>query len=492
MTDSVDTVLVGGAVITMDSERRVLDPGAVAVSDSRIVAVGERERILAEHSDAAQVDLGGTVLLPGLVDSHGHAGHGLTKNLTTGNPFDWLDVVSDVYFRTSDESFWRAESYLAALEHIENGVTTSISFPGSQPRTDDPKFAVAAAEGYAELGLRHIVAIGPPAAPFPQECIDVETGSATDVDLDHSLRTADEAIDRLHGTADGRLSAYVGPSSLVPEAEVDGEPSLVGLGGDGIASGEGTASDLSKRQLDGVIELAETHDVPIHTHAYAGMIALAAEARPEVLSPRLSLAHCAGVDEHEMELMADNGVSASHGPLTHAYVTKRFPVIEAMERGVNVAISTDGAGPDRSFDLLSQGRIAAQLQRTHFNDSTLLPAGRILEMMTIDAARALDLHDEVGSLEPGKRADVIALDLESARLRPRFSLVDRVVSYAQGSDVTFVMVDGETLLRDRSFDDIDVRRILENADDAAVEAVERAGHEDALRSHPGWGTIRYE
>src|SRR5699024_6751353 len=123
--------------------------------------------------------------------------------------------------------------------------------------------------------------------------------------------------------------------------------------------------------------------VGIHAHAYMGQIKAAADAFPDILNEKLCLAHCAGITAGEIRIMAENGVSASHGPLTKAYARDRFPVIEALDAGVNVVISTDGSGPDRSFDLLSQGRIAVQLQRVHFQDTFLLPSGKALEMMTI-------------------------------------------------------------------------------------------------------------
>lgn len=485
------TVLVGGAVVTMDPDRRVIDPGAVVTADDRIERVGGREDVLRDFPNAECVDLEHTVLLPGLIDTHGHAGHGLLKNLDEGKPFDWLETAAEIYFRNSGAEFWRAEGYLAALEHLEFGVTTSLSFTGSQPRVDDPKFAAAAAEGYADLGLRHVVNVGPPGPPYPREYHDPDTGRTTEVGLDEALTTTDEVIAQLHGTADGRISAYVGPSSLVPEVERNGETKALQLS-ERIDPERWRASEHSVDHLEGVLDLSERHDVPIHTHAYSGMVAAAADAVPEILSPRLSLAHCAGMETGELRIMADEGVSASHGPLTHAYALNRFPVVEALEAGVNVAVSTDGAGPDRSYDLLSSGRIAAQLQRAHHGDTSLLPAGTLLEMMTIDAATALDLQAEIGSLEPGKKADVIALDLDSARLRPRFALVPRIVHFASGLDTEFVMVDGDVLYEDRSFDGIDVDGILQDAEEAAREAIERAGREDALSPHPDtWGGSRY-
>ena len=491
------TVLVGGTVVTVDADRRVLDPGAVVVdvdeshadpSASRtqsddgdsIVAVGPREQVLADHPDAERIDLTDHVLLPGLVDSHGHAGHSLTKDLLDGAGEEWLDLVKEIYFEGSDTEFWRAESRLAALERLRAGVTTSLSYVGSMPRVDDPKFAAAAATGYREFGLRHVVAVGPPDG-LPVDCADPETGTETTIDLDRAMATTEAVVDELHGSADGRLRVAVAPSSLVPEMDDDG-----------------AATEASVEQIRRVTALAEREGLPIHAHAYEGEIAAAAAADPEILTERLSLAHCAGISSEEVTLMAENGVAASTGPLTHAYAWDRFPVVDAMEQGVTVAVSTDGSAPDRSFDLLSQGRIAAQLQRAHHGDTSLLPAGRVLESMTVDAAAALGLASEVGSLTPGKRADVVAIDPRSAKLGPDLGAgvaVPRLVHYADGGDVSFAMVDGTVRLRDGEVvapDAPGLETVLDDAAAAAETAIERVDAADALEPHPElWGAVRY-
>ena len=474
------TLLLGGTVVTVDPDRRVLDPGAVAVDGDTILAVGSREELLADHPDADRIDLSDHVLLPGLVDSHGHAGHSLTKNLADGTGAGWLDLVKEIYFEGSDTAFWESEGRLAALERLRAGVTTSLSYTGSMPRVDDRKFAAAAASGYREFGLRHVVAVGPPDG-LPVDCRDPETGTETTVDLEHAMATTEAVVDDLHESEDGRLRVAVAPSSLVPEMDA-----------------AGTATPESVEQLRQVAELAEQRDLPIHAHAYAGEVAAAADAEPEILTERLSLAHCAGLSSEEVALMAEHGVSASHGPLTHAYALDRFPVVEAMEEGVTVAVSTDGSAPDRSFDLLSQGRVAAQLQRAHHGDTSLLPAGRVLEAMTVDAAAALGMADEVGSLEAGKRADVIAVDRHTAKLGPHLDAgqaVSRLIHYADGSDVSFAMVDGAVRLRDGDVvapeaPAVDV--VLDDAAAAAGAAIDRVDAADALSAHPDlWGSVRY-
>jgi 5-methylthioadenosine/S-adenosylhomocysteine deaminase len=222
MPDSVSTaLLLGGAVIAVDPQRRIIDPGAVAVRGTEIVAVGDRAEIERQYPDAERIDLQHAVILPGLIDSHGHAGHGLTKGIADGYAGVWMGLMEEIYHRATDDEFWRAESFLSALEHIEYGVTTSLSYTGSSPRTDDPRYAVAAASGYTELGLRHIVALGPPGTPWPLMSRDLATGADIAVDLDTSLANTERAIYQLNGMSDGRISAFVAPTSLQRLAKVD-------------------------------------------------------------------------------------------------------------------------------------------------------------------------------------------------------------------------------------------------------------------------------
>ena len=489
-TDDVDTVLAGGIVLTVDDQRRTLDPGAVAVAGDRIVEVGDREEVLDSYPNADRISLEGSVIMPGLVDSHGHAGHAMTKNLAVTEG-EWLEVVEDVYFRGSDERFWRLDGYIAALEHLEVGVTTSISFPGSKPRVDDPRYASAAAEGYADLGLRHIVNLGPPNLSYPIHYRDVESGEDLSVDLDHAFETTEAVIEDLDGQADGRLSVFVGPSSLVPEFETDDEEVLSGFG---LQHSSGSASAHSIEVMERAVELADTHETNIQVHAYSGQIKAAAESVPDILGPHLSLAHATGISDEEVEILAETGTHVSHGPLTNSYANARFPLVEAMDAGVNVAISTDGAAPDRSFDLLSQGRIAAQLQRVHFEDTSLLPPGKVIEMMTLDAARALGMDDEIGSLEAGKKADIIAVDFRTPRLQPAYRHAERLVHYATGQDVEFVMVDGTVLRENQPLESavsVDVDEIIDDAVDAATDAFRRVDVERYAEANPAiWGGVR--
>ncbi len=476
-------MISGGTVIAMDPGRRVFRGGSVGIDDDRIAWIGQS----GQEPPAARrtVDATGHYVLPGIVDTHGHAGHSMTRGLGEGRPEvgtaaepGWGDIVGAIYFHASDEEFWRAESRLSALERLKFGVTTSVSMTGSSPRVDDPRYALAAASGYDDLGLRHIAAAGPPSGPWPRSYTDWSGAGGpreVSVDLDRALAVTEECIQAFAPVRErtgGRISFFVGPAAVSPSVDA-GDP-------------------VARAQVSGVKRLVERYGVGFHSHAYRGMVRAAFAIEPELLGPHATLAHCAGIEPDEIEILARTGTSASHGPLTHAYVLDRFAVIDALEAGVNVVVSTDGSSPDRNFDLIDQARIAAQLQRAHYADSAVLPAGKLLGMITIDAARALGLEREIGSIEVGKRADVILLNARQAHLAPDFTAPLRVIGHAGGHDVDTVIVDGRILMENREVVGIDEGAILDRAEAAFAATWERAGFGDPNALHPDtWTAVRY-
>ena len=163
--------------------------------------------------------------------------------------------------------------------------------------------------------------------------------------------------------------------------------------------------------------VADEFGVPVHGHAYKGDI-LYAFKHFDILGPNLSLAHVTGISDEEIQILADTGTHVLSGPMTNAYINARCPVVELLDRGVNVAFCTDASAPNRSYDLLEKLRIGLWLHRSHFKDADVLTAGKALEMITIDAARALGLDTELGSLEEGKKADVVLINAQKPHLYP--------------------------------------------------------------------------
>lgn len=476
----VDLLLSGGTVITMDRERAVLADGAVAVAGDRIVDVGPAELLRARHAGARRtLDCAGKLVVPGLIDAHGHAGHSLIKTLGCDTPTFWMRIVTPAYFHYTTADFWYADGLLSALERLRAGVTCGVSVMGSRPRSDDPAFAAGHARGYARVGLREVVCVGPSGLPDPHPVsrwVDGVRYPAT-VGFEEMLATAEAVIESCDGAAGGLISVFLTPFTIVPSVDPS-HPSRPDVA---------TAlTDQDRYQARRVREVAAAHRVRIHSDAFGGMVRMAAQD-PEhaLLGPDVHLQHCVGLSLEEVEILAATGTHVGHAP------GGRAPVLPMLAAGVNVAITTDGTAPRRPFDLLQAARgVQAAHQQAH-DDPYLLPPGRLLEMVTVDAARALGLDHEIGSLEVGKKADLAVLDLRQPHLVPNWMPVHRLMYEAVGRDVETVVVDGRVVLENRQVPGVDETEVLRAAEHEAWALVERAG----LRAHltpPGWGLTRRE
>jgi 5-methylthioadenosine/S-adenosylhomocysteine deaminase len=479
-------LITGGTVITMDPARRVLDDGAVAIRGDRIVDVGPAAELRPRYEAFQVLDAAGMAVLPGLIDAHGHAGHCLTKGIAEHvGSAGWGELMERIYFHETTPDFWLAESRLAALERLKFGVTTGVSMVGSAPRCDDPIYAGMVARGYAELGTRVIVAIGTPSGPWPKRFTSLRTGSPEPVSLtfDQGIRTVEAAMREWHGAANGRVKVYPGPSNIMP--------SLPGGGRPFDPASPPPATQLDHDQAKAMRRLAEEFDTGIHSHAYGGMFKAAKDGSVDCLGPRYSLAHCAGISAEEVRIIADTCTNVVHGPLTRAHMNARCPVVELLEAGVTVVFGSDGTAPDRTFDVLEKLRFGMWTHRHHAHDSHLFPPGKALEMVTVDAAKALGLP-ELGSIEPGKLADLTLIDLRKPHLAPLAMVPQRIAYLASGQDVDTVIVGGEVLMQGRKAPQVDESAILRDADRAMWEVVERAG----VQGHMGiperfWGSVRY-
>jgi 5-methylthioadenosine/S-adenosylhomocysteine deaminase len=481
----IDILITGGTVVTVDAERRVIFEGSVGIADDRILWVGRAAD--GPRPDAARkvIDAGGGIVLPGLIDAHGHGGHGLLKTIASDTPSFWGRAVTQVYFHHTDPGIWFAEGRLSALERLMFGVTTGLCVIGSEPRSDDPDLAGSHARAYAESGLREVVAAGPCNPPFPRPASRWIGGRrvAADFDFETAMAGAEAVIRAWHGGAGGRIRVMITPFLIVPSCDSSGPTP---------ADKAWTLTDHDRMQARRVREVARHHGVRIHSDAFGGMVRLAARDPNGLLGPDVLVQHCTGLGLDEIRILAETGTAVGHAPLSGALTRARCPVIELLEAGATVAITTDGTAPRTSFDLLPALRVAIRLQQNHFQDSAVLPAGKALEMVTIDAARALGQDGEIGSLEVGKKADAIVLGTGGRpHLTPAIMPVHRLVHEAAGQDVDTVIVDGRVLMEDRRPSRVDPAAVMREAEAATRTLIARAGLEPFIaQPEDFWRTPR--
>ena len=460
-----DLLLINGVVIPVDKDHHTYDKGYVAVDGNSIAALGPMEQLPQDATAARVIDCSGHAVLPGLVDAHGHGGHCLIKTLGEHLDGGWEAMAEEIYYRCTDGEFWRAEGALAAAERLKFGTTTGVSMIGSTPRVDSIEPLTAHFEGSVATGIRQLSGIGCPYGAFPKRArVWNQDGSTTEVDVtpETAYRTTEDAVRTLNGKHP-RMTCIVAPGRM------------------GRRPDEGDEANI--RHNREMFRIARQYHVPLHSHGYGGDVQFMADHTPEVLTPRLSLTHSTGYSQQELEILARTGAYVLHGPTTHANIVGHCPVQEMLEMGVHLAVVTDGTASDRSFDLWRDMKNVQLLQRFRHKDGSLIPCGKALELVTIEPARALGMDRLVGSLEVGKRADIITVNVEQPHLAP-FGLmpVQRLVYHAMGQDVDCVIVDGAIAMEGRKLTQIDEHKVLADAARALDMMMSRLGRPEVAEN----------
>ncbi len=477
--EPVDILITGGTVITMDSSRRVLEDGAVAITRDRIVAIGLTADLTATYAARETINADKKIVMPGLIDGHGHAGHGLVKSMGMDTD-EWYPATETIYARGSTVDFWRAEALLTGVERVRFGVTTALSYFGGGDmitRTDDVKYGNAYMQATADVGLRYILALGPRRPPFPKTYTDWNRDSSTDVAVTFAqqLAVSEELIKTWHGAADGRLNIAM----MFPTHRQEETP-LSGAALEEVIQQAQATRDLSRRY-----KLLFTQDGhTTNSVKFAHSIGL--------LGPDALLSHATELTPEEIAILVQTGTNIVHNPSANAATRRRFQLVELLDAGVTVMLGSDGVAPDRSYDMFRHMFQAMRYHRFYWRDTKVLPPGKVLEMVTIDAARALGMERDIGSLDVGKKADIILIDWFRPHMVPMNMPLYRVAYFANGNDVTTVLVNGRILMRDRVVLTVNETEVLTLAQREADAAIRRTGLDSLLRTPEGfWGTSRF-
>ena len=452
-----DLLILGGIVVTVDDAHTLYDPGFVAVKGDKIALIGPMEALPEGATAARTIDASGHAVMPGLIDGHGHAGHCLIKSL--GEQYsDWGGMAEDIYFHYTDPFFWQAEAALAAAERLKFGITTGVSMLGSTPRPDSLELLEAHFDGARPVGIRQVSGIGFCDGPWPKHPWQWQPdGSYREVTLspEEAVANTERSVRELNGKHPRQI-CIPAPGSIGHQRGADD-----------------ALSAWANREMG---RIAREYGLPMHTHSHTGSVQFAYDTTPEVFTENSSWTHSTGLTPEEIGIFAETGACVFHGPTTHANETQRCPVYELIRAGANVAIVTDGTAPDRSYDIWRDMKVFHVIHRIHEQDGTLAPPGMILEMCTRKPAKALGMADKIGSLEVGKQADIILVDMLQPHLVPTHLMtVPRLVYHAQGQDVVTVIVDGEIMMENRRLTGCDEAKILADADRALEALFSRMG-----------------
>jgi 5-methylthioadenosine/S-adenosylhomocysteine deaminase len=478
-----DLLIHNATIVTMDAERRILEGNSVAIEGGRIAEIGPASVLAEKHPQAPRLDAGRKILLPGLVDLHGYLGGSLLKSI--GEDMDAAtkrDKLETVLSRSTDEEWWAVEAELAAVERLKLGTTTMFSMMGGNgTRTDAPVFAEIAAEALGRIGLRTRIGLSPARPPWPRPYSTWRDGQESERQV---------GFEEVIQVCEGLLAKQArGPRGLVDYCVA---LSRIGNRNDHDPVWTPEREVWIRRQAEAIGDLMRRYDVGFFTHMYGNAIEYAHDEKLGLLGPRAILSHCTGISDRSIAIMKETGSHAAHHPRAARMYSfpGRCPVPELIDAGITVGLGADTPS-NHDCDLFLDMKAAILLQRMHFKDARMLPPGKALEMATIDGSRALGLDQELGSVELGKKADLITVDLAQPHLSPRDMPAYRLVYGATGRDVSDVIVDGRLVMQGRKLLTIDEAALLDRVQEVYHRFVARGGLEKLTGLPPRfWGVSR--
>jgi 5-methylthioadenosine/S-adenosylhomocysteine deaminase len=427
---AVDSIWTARYVVTMDARHRVIENGAIAVTGDHIVAVGTRAEIDRDYQARQRVDRPDAILSPGLINTHTHAAMSLFRGVADDMKLqDWLEkFIFPAEARNVDREFVRWGTRLTAIEMALGGTTTY---------TDMYYFEETVAEATKEVGLRGV--LGQTVIGFPAP--DYKTPGET-----------------LAGT-EKFFKAYASDALIVPAIA----PHAIYTVPDDVLKACRLLADRYKKPL--VIHLSETKHENEESIEKRGKTPTAALEEMGVLNGWTVAAHGVWLDDADMRILKARGTGLAHCPSSNMKLASGVaPVGKILALGISMGLGTDGvAGSNNDHDMMEEMDLAAKLQKVTTFDPTALPAETAFSMATDMGARALRLDAMIGSIEKGKRADVIMIRLDQPHAVPIYNVYSQLVYALKASDVADVMVNGRVIVRDKKMLTIDPAPVLAKA-----------------------------
>lgn len=450
----VDILVQNGLVVTVDQQQPVIEDGAVAIHAGRIVAIGPTAEVAEQFQAKKVLDARRKAVMPGFVDTHHH----FLQNFHKGTRddlalIDWIDNVSVPRIRVAVQDYLKGvydiqlhASRLGCVDAIKSGITTILNMEWATHPSVVDVFEQAG------IRVRHTITM-------------TDQWISPEVILPHDrlLFLADELKERCQFSANGRVSFSYGlacPNSC-----------SVGL----IKEVRALAD---RNQVPVHIHIAETEYEWNNIHNLFGATPTGHLHNLGLLGPDVQGAHCIWLSDEDIELYRQTGTKVAHNPECNMKIADGIaPINKMLQAGVVVSLGTDSCSVNDNMDMFEAMRAAAFLQKVTTMDPAVLPAATTLRMATLGGAEALNMGDEIGSLEVGKKADLILVDLSGAHMRPINNLENSLVYCANANDIQTVICDGRVIMEDRRILTLDEEEWVSNATRYAYERFTAEGIE---------------
>lgn len=442
----------GKYVITMDGKRRIIRDGGVVYQDNRIIAVGKSSDL--KNQFKPEETLGGRnhIVLPGLINTHMHLELSFFRGLWDGLSLYLLkkSIAKAIPHMTPDDLY--IGSLFSLIDLVKNGVTSTIHISLE---------AGKAAEAMLHLGTRGIVCtamqdreIGQREAP-PRSCDDV-------------LKENVELIKKWNGKANGRIGAWFGPYT-----ELLTTPELLRR-----------TDELADKYKTGIhIHGAETYESQMYIQGMYGKRVFEYLYDTGILGPNVVVAHACWLSENEIKLIKKTDTRLAYCPCVEMMISDGIsPAVRLLSEGITLCVAIDANSNNQTSDLLRDVRVASLLHKNLYPlDPEVIPPEQALEMITVNPAKALLLEKDIGSLEAGKKADLITIDIKKPYFRPlldrpKTNIVSNLVYAGSGNDVDTVVIDGKTVVNDRTIQTIDEEEITRRFQEATENLLDRSNY----------------
>lgn len=466
----LDILIKNGYIITMSGNGvGIIENGSVGIKDNKIEVVGKSYEIEKNHQAKKSIDAKSKAVLPGLVDSHIHTGIGLLRGVAQDISY-WLQkgLWPFMDLLTSEEII--KGSKMNIVEGVKSGTTTFGDY-------DDLMTDIV--KNHLEIGTRARLASMINEMPEGHEGLEVgEIYSFDESSGEKKLKENMELIKRWDGKGDGRISCILGPQA----------PDM-----------------LSKELLLKIKDISEEHNKMVHMHVAQGMRetkqmkkrynerSIPFLEKIGYLDERLIAVHMIEATKEESQLLAKRGANMIACSTSVGLISGSVPpLVDFMEISNNVALGSDETSSNNCCNMFNEMKLTAISNKIKFSDPEILPAWKILRLATIDGARAIGLGDEIGSIEEGKKADLIMVDLKKPNMTPIFTkpvrnIVPNLVYSARGNEVDTVIIDGDIIVENGKLKTVDeanvIRETQEAAENLSDRATEKLDDNDIALSH---------
>jgi len=421
----------------MDDKQPLIEKGFLAIKDKCIVAVGKKTKSSSLIKAEETINGVGKVAMPGLINCHTHVAMTLFRGVAEDKPFDtWLRKTIWPLEAKLKPTHVFDGTLLGCLEMIKSGTTCFVDMYFHEDMV---------AKAVEKAGLRAVLSEG-----------IIEAGDSARGEK--MLKASVNIAKRFNGYADGRVTARLGPHALYscsPNMLRRVREAAIGL------------------KVGVHMHLAESLDMVESLKSKYGLNEIELLEKIGFLNDLdILAAHCIYLNDDEMNILARHNVKVAYNPVANMKLgMDAAKVVHLLKLGITVGLGTDGPASNNSLDMFETMKVAALFQKSSYHNPTILPTETVLRMATLDGARALGLEKQVGSLEVGKRADIILLDFEKPHLTPRHNLYANIVYSARGSDVDTVIVNGKILMEKRKVRTLKEKEVMEKAQRTASNLV---------------------